>query len=61
MDALRGSMGLNAGLAVGGLVSTWAAPIVCEVFESGPVVESVERGWKVGAERRSMVAVLSEV
>ena len=42
MGGPRGSTDLIAGLVVEGLVSTSAAPIVCEVFGSGAVVASVE-------------------
>lgn len=42
MDDLRGSMDSIAGLAAEGLVPTWAAPIVYEVFGPEVVVASVE-------------------
>lgn len=58
MGVLHGSMGSIVGLAEEELVSRWAAPIVCEVFELGSVVGSVEHEWKAGAERR-LVEVMS--
>ena len=55
-------MGVLDGSIVGPVgeksVPRWAASIVCEVFELGSVVGSVEHEWKAGAERR-LVEVMS--
>lgn len=50
MDVLYGSIGSIADLGEEGSVLTWAAPIVCEVFESGSAAGNVENEWKGGAE-----------
>jgi len=43
MDVLCGSMGSIVDPVEEGSGSTWAAPIVCEVFDSGPAVGNVGR------------------
>jgi hypothetical protein len=61
MDGPHGSMGSIADRAGEESTLMWGAPIVCEVFEIGLAVESVEHEWKAGVERRSARLNLLEV
>ena len=54
-------MGSIADLVGEGWVSTWAAPIVCGVFEVGSAAGRVENEWRADVEKRWVWVTLSAV